>query len=93
MGLLGLVGFLFFVEISCVSCYESLPCVFGLGLPCRLWEVSHAVIVRSCYDLYEWYFPDVLWDRQVLFVFVMGWSTSCTAVRLGYEIGLDLYIV
>ena len=62
-------GLCFLIGISCVSGYESLPCVFGLGLPLPTVGSPLAVMVRSCYDLYGWYFPDVLWDRRELFVF------------------------
>ena len=80
IGLWGLLELLFFgwdflylwlrVLVLCLWTRVALPTVGS----------SPAVMVRSCYDLYGWYFPDVLWDRQVLFVFVMGWRTSSTAV-------------
>jgi len=81
MGLRGPVGFLFFGwDFLCLWLRVSALCLWtGVALPTV--GSSLAVMVRSCYDLYGWYFPDVLWDRQVLFVFVMGWRTSSTAVR------------
>jgi len=69
MGLGGPVGLLFFGwDFLCLWLRVSaLGLLTGVALPTV--GGSLAVMVRSCYDLYGWYFPDVLWDRQVLFVF------------------------
>jgi len=69
MGLRGPVGFLFFGwDFLCLWLRVSALCLrIGVALPTV--GSSLAVMVRSCYDLYGWYFPDVLWDRRELFVF------------------------
>ena len=65
------------VSLAASFCLGSLG---GLGLPLPTVGGSLTVMVRSRYGLYGWYFPDVLRDRQELFVYTG--SFGCFAVRI-----------
>ena len=71
-GLLGHVRMvLFLVRISCILATSFCLWVFGrTGVALPTVGSSLAVMVQSRYNLYGWYFPDVLRNRQEVFVFV-----------------------
>jgi len=69
MGLRGPLGLLVFGwDFLCLWLRVSALCL-RTGVPLPTVGSPLAVMVRSCYDLCGWYFPDVLWDRRELFVF------------------------